>query len=113
MLLNCHLSLFNRSEQSTETRLEKERTAAGDDEDIDRYVYYNSPEIFLLLFANCRSQFFARTWEISQTVRITCRAFLSHVCISVQPSKFFIGEKTKTGYLRGVNKAFFLPKIDR
>ena len=33
--------------------------------------------------------------EISQTVRIDCHSFLSRVRISVQPSKFFIDEKTQ------------------
>ena len=34
--------------------------------------------------------------DISQTVRIDCHSFISRVRISVQPSKFFIGESTQT-----------------
>ena len=37
---------------------------------------------------------------ISQTVHINCRSFLSRVRISVQPSKFVIGEKKKKRVLR-------------
>ena len=33
--------------------------------------------------------------EISQTVRMNCRSFLSRVRISVRPSKLFLGENHK------------------
>ena len=39
--------------------------------------------------------------EISQTVRMNCRSFLSRVRISVQPSKLFLGENLQK-LMRGI-----------
>ena len=47
-------------------------------------------------FRSLQVAVFARSSrEISQTVRVDCRSFLSRVRISGRPSKCFIGEQTQ------------------
>ena len=61
------------------------------------HPFYNSSLICLSLFAKLQVAILGRSSrEMSQTVRINCRSFLSRVRISVRPSHLFKTEKHPT-----------------